>query len=105
MAVFVLMAITLGGCGYAGTPPLPSLSVLLEFCRAYGAGCVKRRQVRRKKKTAPGRCGSRFLRCGNDNFYWVGRISCENPMVLTERNDGVRGGRHAGPRVKLVSKV
>jgi hypothetical protein len=29
-AVFVLMAITLGGCGYAGSPPLPSVTVLLE---------------------------------------------------------------------------
>jgi hypothetical protein len=30
LAVFVLMAITLGGCGYAGTPPEPSVTVLLE---------------------------------------------------------------------------
>jgi hypothetical protein len=30
LAVFVLMAIMLGGCGYAGTPPLPSVTVLLE---------------------------------------------------------------------------
>jgi len=60
---------------------------------------------RRKKKRLPGRCGSRFLRCGYDNCYCVGRISCENPMVLTERNDGVRGGKHAGPSVKFVSKL
>jgi hypothetical protein len=30
LAVFFLMAITLGGCGYAGTPPLPSVTLLLE---------------------------------------------------------------------------
>ncbi len=30
MAAFALMAFTLGGCGYAGTPPLPSVTVLLE---------------------------------------------------------------------------
>jgi hypothetical protein len=30
LAVFVLMAITLGGCGYAGRPPLPSVTVSLE---------------------------------------------------------------------------
>jgi hypothetical protein len=30
LAVFVLMAIILGGCGYAGTPPLPSVTLLLE---------------------------------------------------------------------------
>lgn len=30
LAVFVLMAIALGGCGYAGSPPLPSVTVLLE---------------------------------------------------------------------------
>jgi len=30
LAVFALTTITLGGCGYAGTPPLPSVTVLLE---------------------------------------------------------------------------
>jgi hypothetical protein len=73
------------------------------------ACCASQRHGRRApdqhKKAAPGRCGSRFLRYEYGNYYWVGRISCENPMVLTERNDGVRGGKHAGPRVKLVSKV
>ena len=39
------------------------------------------------------------------NFYWVGKISCENPVVLTDRYEGVRGGRHAGPIVKFVSKL
>ena len=39
------------------------------------------------------------------SFYCVGRISCEKPMVFTERNDGVLGGRQAGPNVKLVSKL
>jgi hypothetical protein len=89
---------------------------MLERCRAQLHGFNGEHPARdavtlhsafdqRKKKTAPGRRGSRSLRCGYDNCYWVGRISCENPMVLTERNDGVRGGRHAGPRVKLVSKV
>ena len=75
-----------------------------------GASCPRRSDAAQRirpaqKEAAPGRYGSRLLRCGCDNCYWVGRISCENPMVLTERNDGVRGGRHAGPRVKLVSKV
>jgi hypothetical protein len=35
--------------------------------------------------------------------YWFGRRSCVNPVVLTSRNIGVRGGRSKGFR-KLVSK-
>jgi hypothetical protein len=61
--------------------------------------------TRRKKKRLPGGAGAADCAAGYECCYWVGRISCENPMVLTERNDGVRGGKHAGPRVKLVSKV
>jgi hypothetical protein len=59
----------------------------------------------RKKKRLPRGTGAADCAAGYECCYWVGRTSCENPMVLTERNDGVRGGRHAGPRVKLVSKV
>jgi hypothetical protein len=45
----------------------------------------------------------RYCRC--EWFYWVGNSSCENPIVFTERNDGVLGGSHCGPSVKLLSKV
>jgi hypothetical protein len=62
-------------------------------------------KVARKKKRLPGGTGAADCAAGYECRYWVGRISCENPMVLTERNDGVRGGKQAGPRVKLVSKV
>src|ERR1700722_12464828 len=34
-------------------------------------------------------------------LYWVGNNSCENPIVLIERNDGVLGGKNCGPSVKF----
>ena len=62
-----------------------------------------------KKKRLPGGTGAANciarLRSSSERFYWVGRISCENPIVFTDRNEGVRGGRQAGPSVKLVSKL
>jgi hypothetical protein len=41
----------------------------------------------------------RYRRC--KLFYWVGNNSCEKPIVLIERNDGVLGGRNCGPSVKF----
>jgi hypothetical protein len=36
--------------------------------------------------------------------YWLGKTSCENPIVFTDFNFGVSGGRFAGPSVKFKSK-
>ena len=66
---------------------------------------TRTRRWHARKKRLPGGTGAADCAAGYECRYWVGRISCENPMVLTERNDGVRGGKQAGPRVKLVSKV
>jgi hypothetical protein len=41
----------------------------------------------------------RYRRC--ELLYWVGNSSCENPIVLIERNDGVLGGKYCGPSVKF----
>jgi hypothetical protein len=46
-----------------------------------------------KKKRLPGGAGAADCAAGYEYGYWVGRISCENPMVLTERSWGVLGGR------------
>jgi hypothetical protein len=53
------------------------------------------------KKRLPGGTGAADCAAGYECCYWVGRISCENPMVLTERSTGVLGGRYAGPSVKF----
>jgi hypothetical protein len=55
---------------------------------------------RAKIKAAPKiREPLRYCRC--ELFYWVGSSSCENPIVLIERNDGVLGGKNCGPSVKF----
>src|SRR5271156_4459056 len=61
----------------------------LARARARGRGA--------KKKRLPGGAGAADCAAGYECCYWVGRISCENPMVLTERSDGVRGGNTLGP--------
>jgi hypothetical protein len=72
--------------------------------RTYDVTCGENSRPTRKIKAAPN-FGEplRYRRC--KLFYWVGNSSCENPIVFTERNEGVRGGSHCGPSVKLLSNV
>ena len=47
---------------------------------------ARTQQAAREKKRLPGGTGAADCAAGYECCYWVGRISCENPMVLTERN-------------------
>lgn len=76
------------------------------------AGRARRSLARCREKAAPSQNKSgpeirgRFcvrVRVDLSLFYWVGNNCCENPIVLTDRNTGVLGGRYAGPSVKFVS--
>jgi hypothetical protein len=80
--------------------PLPENSLTRQIGRTYQLALRSD-----KKKRLPGGSGAACYVARAKNFYCVGRISCENPMVLTERNEGVLGGKQAGPSVKFVSKL
>ena len=58
-----------------------------------------------KRQPAPGRCPGPIEGAASAlRSYWLGKRSCENPVVFTSRKSGVRGGNKDGVR-NSTSKV
>src|SRR5208283_4867435 len=82
-------------------------AVLLKVSRrgqehASLGGCGKRQP--QKKGTSRSSTGTFRKQDWIKASYWFGKSSRVQPVVLTSRNNGVRGGNNAGVR-KLVSKL
>jgi hypothetical protein len=70
-----------------------------------GSGAAHRVRNARKKMRLSAKNRRAALTAELRPDYCVGISICEKPMVLTVRKDGVRGGSHCGPCVKLLSNA
>jgi hypothetical protein len=110
---FSSCALLLFGCGYAGTPPVPKVVVVISpasatvlamtAARNERASCVPAPSDAAKKKRLP-ILGSRFCDARYENFYCVDRSICVMLIVLTLRSMGVCGGSKLGVK-NCVSKA